>query len=85
MCVSRLVASDSLTPWTGAHQDPLSMGLSRQEYWRSLSFPSPGDLPNPEIKPGSPALQGDPLPSELPGKPMVPLYRKQSQHATVNT
>ena len=40
-----------------------------QEYWRGLPFPSPGDLPDPGIKPGSPALLADPLPSETPGKP----------------
>ena len=43
------------------------MGFSRQEYWSGLPFPSPGDLPDPGIKPGSPTLQGDALPSELPG------------------
>ena len=49
------------TPWTVAHQAPLLMRFSRQEYWNGLSFPSPGDLPNPGIKPeslGSPALAG---------------------------
>ena len=45
-----------------------SMGFSRQEYWSGLPFPSPGDLPNPGIKPGSLALQADSLPAELPGK-----------------
>jgi len=45
------------------------MGFSRQEYWSGLPFPSPGDLPDPRIEPGSPALQADVLPSELPGKP----------------
>ena len=44
------------------------MGFSRQEYWSGLPFPSPGDLPDPEIEPESPALQADALPSELPGK-----------------
>ena len=44
------------TPWTIAHQAPLSMGFSRQEYWSRLPFPSPGDLPDPGIKPASPAL-----------------------------
>ena len=44
------------------------MGFSRQEYWSGLPFPSPGDLPDPAIKPGSPALQADALPSEPPGK-----------------
>ena len=58
-----------LNPWTGARQAPLSMGFPRQEYWSGLPFPSPGNLPNPGIKPGSPALQADPLPSEPPGKP----------------
>ena len=57
------------TPWTVACQAPLFMGFSRQEYWSGLPFPSPGDLPNPGIKPGSPALQTDTLPSEPPGKP----------------
>ena len=46
-----------MTPWTVAHQAPLSMGFSRQEYWSGLPFPSPGDLPNPAIEPRSPALQ----------------------------
>ena len=66
--VGGLVAKLYLTltiPWTVAHQAPLSMGFSRQEYW---SVPSPGDLPHPGIKPRSPAPQADSLPSELPGK-----------------
>ena len=57
------------TPWTIAYQAPLSMGFSRQECWSGLPFPSPGDLPDPGIEPGSPALQADALPSEPPGKP----------------
>ena len=57
------------TPWTAAHQAPPSMGFSRQEYWRGLSFPSPEDLPNPGIEPRSPTLQADALTSEPPGKP----------------
>ena len=52
------------TPWTVAYQDPRSMGFSRQEYWSGLPFPSPGDLPNPEIKPRPPSLQADSLPSD---------------------
>ena len=60
--------SDSATPWTVAYQAPLSMGFSRQEYWSELPFPSPGDLPDPRIKPRSPALQTDALPSKPPGK-----------------
>ena len=58
------------TPWTVAHQTPPSMGFSRQEYWSGLPFPSSGDLPNPGIKPRSPALQADALTSEPPGKPL---------------
>ena len=61
------------TPWTVAYQDPLYMEFSRQEYWSGLPFPSPEDLPDPGIEPGSPALQEDVLPSELPGKPYVML------------
>ena len=57
------------TPWTVAYQAPLSMGFSRQECWSGLPFPSPGDLPNPGIEPGSLALRADTLPSEPPGKP----------------
>ena len=56
------------TPWTVAYQAPPSMGFSRQEYWSGVPLPSPGDLPNPGIEPGSPALQADALPSEPPGK-----------------
>ena len=51
--------------WTVAYQAPPSMGFSRQEYWSGLQFPSPGDLPDPEIDSGSPALQADSLPTEL--------------------
>ena len=57
-----------VTPWTVAYQAPPSVGFSRQEYWSGLPFPSPGDLPNPGIELGSPALQADALPSEPPGK-----------------
>ena len=54
-----------VTPWTVAHQAPLSMGFSRQEYWGGLPFPSPRDLFDPGIKPGSPTLQADDLLTEL--------------------
>ena len=55
-------------PWTAvACQAPLSMEFSRQEYWTGLPFPSPGDLPNPGVELGSPALQALSLPSEAPG------------------
>ena len=56
------------TPRTVAYQTPLSMGFSRQEYWRGLPFPSPGDLPNPGIEPRFPAFEADALTSEPPGK-----------------
>ena len=66
------------TPWTVAYQAPPSMGFSRQENWSWLPFPSPGDLPDLEIKPGSPAFQADTLTSEPPGKP-VDLGKGSSQ------
>jgi len=56
------------TPWTVALQAPLSMEFPWQEYWGGLPFPSPEDLLDPD-EPRSPALQGDSLPSEPPGKP----------------
>ena len=56
------------TPRTVAHQAPQSMEFSRQEYWSGLPFPSPGDLPNPRIKPGSSVPQADALLCEPPGK-----------------
>ena len=59
-----------VTPWTVAYQAPPSMGFSWQEYWSGLPFPSPGDLPNPGIEPGSSAFQADTLTSEPPGKPL---------------
>ena len=52
-----------------------SMGFSRQEYWSGLPFPSPGDLPNPGIEPGSPALEADALASEPPGNPCIAKLR----------
>ena len=60
------------SPWTVAHQAPLSIGLSWQEYWSGLPFPPPGDLLDPGIKPMSPlapALAGSSLPLAPPGKP----------------
>ena len=57
-----------MIPWTVALQVPLSMEFSRQEYWSGLLLPFPGDLPDLGIKPWSPALQADSLPTELPGK-----------------
>ena len=67
--LSRLVVSDSVTPWTVAHQALLPMGFSRQEYWSGLPRSPPGDLSDPGTEPWSPALQVDSLPSEPPGKP----------------
>ena len=59
-----------VTSWTVNWQGLLSVEFSRQEYWSRLPFPSLGDLSRPGIEPGSPALQADSLPSELPGKPI---------------
>ena len=58
------------TPWTIAYHAPQSMEFSKQEYWSGLPFSSPGDLPNPGIKPWSPTLQADALLSKPPGKPI---------------
>ena len=69
------------TPWTVAHQASPSMGFSRQEYWSGLPFPFSGDLPNPGIESGSPALQADSLPSNPPGKPPLNKQKyKESWH-----
>ena len=69
-----LVAKSCLalvTPWTVARQVPLSLGFFRQEYWSRLPFLSPGDLPNPGIKPMSPVLAGRFFTTEPPMKPFV--------------
>ena len=58
-----------MNPWTVAHLAPPSMEFSRHDYWSGLPFPSPGDLSNPGMEPGPPALQDDSLPSEASGKP----------------
>ena len=68
-----------VTPWTVAYQACPSMGVSTQEYWSGLPFPSPEDLPNPGIKPGSPALQADALTSEPLGWVDFPFSRGSSQ------
>ena len=77
--VSHEVVSNSATLWTVTHQTSLSMEFPRQEHWSGLPCPCPGDLPNPGIEPGSPELQVDSLPSELPGKPftnmLIPFMR----------
>ena len=67
------------TPWTVAYQALPSMGFSRQEYRSGLPFPSPEDLPDPGIEPGSPALSADTLSSEPPGK-SIPLFQTKSQN-----
>ena len=67
--------SNSVTPWTVAHQAPLSMGFSRQKYWSRLPFPPPGVLPDPGIEAASlvsPALAGRFFTTEPPGKPLGP-------------
>ena len=65
------VMSDSVTPWTVAHQGPLTTGFSRQEYWSGLPFPSPGDPPDPGIEPASPALAGGFFTTERQGSPVI--------------
>ena len=68
--VSRSVMSDSLIPpWNVAHQAPLSVGFSTQEYWIGFPFPSPGDLPNPGIETKTPMVAGGFFTTEPPGKP----------------
>ena len=73
MCVhaKSLQLCVSATPWTIACWAPLSMGFSRQEYLSGLSFPSPGDLPDPGIEPESPAFAGEFFTTEPPGKPKI--------------
>ena len=78
MCVCVCVCAQSLscvqifaTPWAVAHQTPLFMGFSSQEYWRGLLFPPPEDLPDPGIEPSSPALQVDSLPLSHWGSPSL--------------
>ena len=66
-CKTETVSLSVMTDSLQSHS--LSMAFPRQEYSIGLPFPSPGDSPNPGIEPGSPALQADSLPSELPGKP----------------
>ena len=71
---------DSAAPWTAACQAPLLMGFSKQRYWSGLPFPSPGDLPDPGIKPWTPTLQADSLPAELPGKHIKEKYKGWDKH-----
>ena len=69
MHMCHLLSGATATPGMVVRQAPLSIESSRQEYWSGLPFPSPGGLPNPGIRPGSPSLQAYFLPSEPPGKP----------------
>ena len=79
-----------MTPWTVADQALPSMEFSRQEYWSGLPFPSPGDLPNPGIEPGSPTLQADSLPPKPPGESQVqplsqegPMEKRMDIHSSI--
>ena len=65
-----------MTPWTVACRAPQSVEFPRQEYWSELPSPSPGDVSDPGMEPGSPVLQVDSVPSEPPGKPNF--YHKHS-------
>ena len=65
------MSDSSVTPWTVAHQAPLSIAFPKQEYWSGLPSPSPGYLPDPGIKPTSPAWQADSLTLSHPGSPLV--------------
>ena len=77
LCAKLLQLCSTLcNPMTCTPPGPLCMGFSRQEYWSGSPFPSPGDLPNPGIEPGSRALPADTLPSEPPGKPHSPTPAK---------
>ena len=78
-----------MTQWTVAHKAPLSVELSRQEYWSGLPFPAPGDLPDPGIKPTSPALEADSLPqcqqkSLLIGKCTLKLWKEMQTLVSEN-
>ena len=64
VCVHAQLSLTLATPWTVAGQAPVSMGFSRQAYWSGLLFPAPGNLPNPGIKPASPAWQMGSLPRQ---------------------
>ena len=71
------------TPWNIAHQAPLSIGFSRQEYWSALPFLSLGDLPDPGIKPGSPELLADCLQLSHQGKPKGTQRRHQKEQKCI--
>ena len=75
------VMSDSATPWTVAHQAPLSVGFFQARYWSGLPFPCPGDLPDSGIGPVSPALAGGLFTTKQPGKSNHCFKPHQRQHA----
>ena len=79
-CESLSLVQIFVTLGTVAHQAPLSMAFSRQEHWSGLPFPSPGDLPDPRIKPWSPALQADSLLSEPPCRTPPPAPSRGSSY-----
>ena len=70
------------TPWSTVHQNPLSMGFLRQEYWTGLLFHSPGSLPYPGTEPRSLPLRADSLPSEPPAKPIKVKLAFRVQHSS---
>ena len=83
--VSTSAVSDFVTPWSVGHQAPLSMGFSRQEYWSGLPFPPPRDLPDPGIKPRSPALQANSLPTETGVHQIAIEWTRDIQHTKAGT
>ena len=87
MCCAKSLSCVRLfvTPRNVAHQAPQSMEFSRQEYWSRVPFPTPGDLPNPGIKPRSPALQADSLLTEPPEKPKLIDFIKIKNCSTKET
>ena len=82
MVKSSVSCSFFVTPWTVAHQAPLSMGFSRRDCWSGLPFLSPVDLPDSGIEPWSPTLKADSLLSEPSGKPIV--KRKKGYKSVTN-
>ena len=82
--VTSVVSNSDATPWIVAHQAPLCMGFSRQEYWSGLPYPPPGDLPDPGMEPeppAAPALQADSLLLSYQGNPKsLPLYKAKYFH-----
>ena len=85
--LSRSVVSNPATPWIVAHQAPLYMGFSRQEYWSGLAFPTPEDLPDPGMEPAPPAWQvGSLLLRHLRSQQHYSVIKKKTRvliHATI--